>query len=269
VIRWNEKLYEGKHKPLIDKQLFDRVQEMLRRTKNGEIIPVYAKHDVTYRGSLQCGECGCKITADEKTKTNKGNGKVHRWVYYHCTHYKECSQKGGVREEIIDDQIGSLLNSLSLGSDTTEWLKRKLKESHQEEIKFRETSLTHLNNNLIQVRNRLDKVYDDKIDGIIDEETYHRKREQYLKENEDLKDQIARHEVADRKYVDFGCLVLDVANRAGEIYKVRNPEEKRYLLNLVFSNLFLRDKKVQFSLRNIFQAVSNYQKSGNWLSIPV
>jgi site-specific DNA recombinase len=265
TIRWNKNLYEGRHEPLIDKQLFDKVQEMLSRTKNGEVIPVYAKHDITYRGNLVCGECGCKITAEEKTKTNKGNGKVHRWVYYHCTHFKECSQIGSVREEIIEEQIIEFFNSLSLGENTTAWLKEKLKESHSEEIKFRESSLIHLNNSLMQIRKRLDRVYDDKIDGVIDEDTYTRKREEYLTHHEDLKNQIKNHEIADKKYVDFGCLVLDIANRAGEIYKVRNAQDKRYLLNLVFSNLLLKDKKVQFSLKNIFQAVSSYQKTKDWL----
>ena len=265
MMRWNGHLYEGKHQPLIDQELFERVQEMLQRTKNGEIIPVYAKHNLTYRGVLQCGECGCKITAEEKTKTNKGDGKVHRWVYYHCTHFKPCNQKGAVREEKIDEEIISTLQSLSLGQNTTEWLKEKLRESHQEEIKFREQSLLNLNNTLAQVRNRLDKVYDDKLDGEIDEDTYHRKREQLLEEQSLLLSQIKQHAIADKKYVDFGCLVLDVAQRAGEIYEVRKPEEKRYLANFVFSNLYLQDKNVKFSFNSVFHSLLNYQKSGDWL----
>ena len=85
----------------------------------------------------------------------------------------------------------------------------------------------------------------------------------------DLEDQRKRHLVADEKYVDFGCLVLDVANRASEIYQVRKPEEKKYLCNLVFSNLFLADKTVKFSLNTIFQAVLKYQETKDWLSTPV
>ena len=262
---WNGHLYEGIHQPLVDQQLFNQVQSMLERTKNGKLIPVYAKHDLTYKNSLRCSECGCKITGEEKTKTNKGNGKVHHWVYYHCTHFKPCSQKGSVREEEIDRQIIKLLGKLSLGVNTTEWLKNKLKESHGEEVKFREENLRVLSNKFAQVRTRLDKVYDDKLDEIIDEDTYHRKREEYLAERADIEEQIKRHTVADDKYIDFGCLILDVANRASEIYEVRKPGEKRYLLNLVFSNLFLMDKKLKFSFNNIFQAVLDYQKTEDWL----
>ncbi len=265
ILRWNNHLYEGKHQPLIDKQLFDRVQEMLNRTKNGEVIPVYAKHELTYKGLMKCGECNYQITGEEKTKKNKGNGKEHLWVYYHCTHYKPCNQHGMVREEEIDKQIEGLLSTLSLGEKTTEWLKNKLKESHKDEVEFRNNAVRELRTSLNRVTKWLDEIYDDKLDGEIDETTYHRKREQYLSERSDIETRIKEHSVADEKYVDFGCLILDVANRASEIYQVRKPEEKRYLCNLVFSNLSLMDKKLKFSFNTIFQAVLNYQKSGDWL----
>lgn len=265
MMRWNGKLYPGIHQPLIDKQLFDRVQEMLRRTKNGEVIPVYAKHDLTYKGLLQCGECGSQISGEEKFKTNKGNGKIHHWIYYRCTHYKPCNQKGCVREEKIEDGIISLLGGLKLGPNTVEWLKNKLKDDHQDEISFRENSLRTLNTSLGQIRNRLDKIYDDKLDGIIEEATYFKKRQEFLSQQDDLKNQIAKHEKADVIYKDFGCLVLDVAERAGQIYGVRKPDEKRYLSNFVFSNLFLRDQNLQFSFKLIFEAILQYQKTKDWL----
>ena len=259
-MRWNNKLYPGIHQPIIDKPLFDLVQDMLRRTKKGELIPVYSKHNVTYRGVLSCGECGCKITADEKTKTNKGNGFVHRWVYYHCTHYKPCEQKGSKREDKIDEDMISTLNGLRLGPNTVEWLKGKLKEGHQDEKDFRDKAVASLNSTLTQVTNRLDRIYDDKLDGIIDETTYFKKRKEYLDERATLETQIKQHRVADDIYKDFGCLVLDVAERAGQIYGVQKAEEKRYLSNFVFSNLSLLDKNLQFSFHLIFDAIKKCQK---------
>lgn len=76
-----------------------------------------------------------------------------------------------------------------------------------------------------------------------------------------------KHRIADKKYVDFGCFVLDVAHLASKIFRVRKPEEKRYLLNIVFSNLSLRDGKVQNSLKDIFQAVLEYQKTKDVLAL--
>lgn len=265
MMRWNNQLYPGIHQTLIDKQLFDRVQGMLRRTKNGELIPVYAKHNVTYRGLLNCGECGCKITADEKFKTNKGNGFVHHWIYYHCTRFKPCAQRGAVREEKIEGDVISLLSGLNLGPNTVEWLKDKLKEDHQDEIQFRNNALNSLRQSHDRINKRLDEIYDDKLDGVIDQATYFRKRQEFLSEREDIEKQIKSHGKADDIYKDFGCLVLDVAQRAGKIYGVRKPEEKQYLANFVFSNLSLMDKNLQFSFQLIFQAIKKYQKDKNEL----
>lgn len=264
-MRWNNKLYPGIHQTIIDKPLFDRAQDMLRRTKNGELIPVYAKHNVTYRGLLSCGECDSKITADEKFKTNKGNGFVHRWVYYHCTHYKPCKQKGCMREELIDGDIVDNLTGLQLGPNTVEWLKNKLKESHQDEVSFREKAISDLNLRLYRIRNRLDEMYNDKLDGVIDGKTYFSKRAASIKEQEDIENLIKSHKKADQIYTDFGCLIFDVAQRAGEIYGVRKPEEKQYLSKFVFSNLSLKDRNLQISFQLIFNAIKKYQKDGDEL----
>ncbi len=88
---------------------------------------------------------------------------------------------------------------------------------------------------------------------------------EFISEREDIETQIKRHGKADDVYKNFGCLVLDVAERAGQIYGVRNPEEKQYLANFVFSNLSLLEKKLQFRFNLIFDAIKKYQKDKNGL----
>ena len=46
------------------------------------------------------------------------------------------------------------------------WVQEALKESHSEEIEFREKATGELNRRYEMVTIRLDKLYDDKIDGI-------------------------------------------------------------------------------------------------------
>ncbi len=269
VIRWNKKLYQGSFEPLIDQALFERAQAMLIRTKNGETIPTYSKHLFTYQRALRCGECNCLITGEMRTKKNKGNGKVHKWIYYHCTHFKNCSQWGVVREERIDDDIVKLLERIHMDAETTEHLKNRLKESHYEHVQYREKVVGEINIKLFRVQNNLDQIYTDKLDKIIDEETFKRKRAEFLKEQACLTEEIKKHHIADKKYVDFGCLVLDVAHVASKIYKVRNQEQKRQLLNFIFSNLYLQDKTVRNSFREIYVALLEYQRTRDVLGIPV
>src|ERR1035437_7376713 len=63
------KLYQGNHKPLISKNLFDKVQDIL----TGKAHPKPKKHFYPARGFLLCGTCDCMITAE----THKGHDYYH------------------------------------------------------------------------------------------------------------------------------------------------------------------------------------------------
>ena len=264
---WNGKTYKGSFEPLIEEGLFHRTQAMLRRTNNGDAIPAYVKHNFTYQRLVRCGDCGCAISGEKHRKTNKGNGKVHEWIYYHCSHFNPCNQKGCIREEKIDNQIVSSLLNIELDKQSTEMLKQKLRESHAEQVLYREQALIQINGELVRVRLNLDEIYEDKLKSIIDEEMFLRKRVELLKKQDNLLELINRHKIADKKYVDFGCLVLDVANLASKIYGVRNMEEKRHLLNFVFSNLLLKNNVLENRLKNIMVMVAGYVETKNVLGV--
>ena len=77
AFKFNGELYEGKHEPAIAKKLFDKVQEVMseksRPKKRGE-------KSYIFRGLLKCGECGCAITAEDKTKKS---GRHYVYYRYH------------------------------------------------------------------------------------------------------------------------------------------------------------------------------------------
>lgn len=61
LIKFNGELYEGKFKPIIEKELWDKVQAELKRSSR----PRSRKdgNDFPFTGLLKCGECGYMITA--------------------------------------------------------------------------------------------------------------------------------------------------------------------------------------------------------------
>ena len=82
--------YEGKHKPLISKSLFDKVQEVLKAKYN----PRPHTNTFAFTGFIKCGECGSAITAEKHFKFYpRTRGKVG-YTYYRCTKKSgHCSQK--------------------------------------------------------------------------------------------------------------------------------------------------------------------------------
>ena len=75
--------YKGKHKTIIDKELFDQT----RRNIKVQIIKSKGK-EFTFTKMIKCGLCGSGITADEKFKELKKGG-VTRHVYYKCCKSKD------------------------------------------------------------------------------------------------------------------------------------------------------------------------------------
>ena len=92
--------YDGAHKPLISKELYDLVQQT-RGVNKG----VWGSKAFAFRGLLKCGQCGADITAQDKFKTLK-SGDVKRFVYYNCTRRKDpnCKEK-----YINEDKLRELL----------------------------------------------------------------------------------------------------------------------------------------------------------------
>jgi len=107
VIRYNGELYEGTHPPIITKQLFDKVQDILKQRHRATRKK---KYNFVFRGFIKCGECGAMITAETKKK---------KYVYYHCTKRKEkCYQPFNTTEQDLTNQIVYGLSKIWLNDKT-------------------------------------------------------------------------------------------------------------------------------------------------------
>jgi DNA invertase Pin-like site-specific DNA recombinase len=102
--------YQGKHKPLITKELFDKAVEQLKRD---QIVRSELK-EFAFTKLISCGLCGSGVTADEKFKEQK-NGNTHRYVYYGCTRSRDKNCKSGyLREDDLIEQLVKIIDTLDL-----------------------------------------------------------------------------------------------------------------------------------------------------------
>ncbi len=121
--------YTGKHQPIISRELFDKVQERLRREVNTH---AWGSKEFAFTKLITCGLCGSGITAMEKFKKTKN--KVHRYVYYGCTRTKDrnCPNRY-LREEELINQLIIIVDKLNL--DEME-IRQKLKDEISRYNKF-------------------------------------------------------------------------------------------------------------------------------------
>ena len=253
---WNGRLYKnGKHQPLISKELFYRVQNRLKRVyKAGK----YRKHDFLFGGGLViCGECERVITWE----LQKGHG------YGHCTKFKtDCTQRKYIREEKIQEQLLEIFDGLKITNPrVVEWVRKALKESHADESQYHGEIIGELDGQYKTIKKKLDLIYEDRVDGLISKEKYQQKEEEYEIMLEDIVGAKQKHMKANVNYLKLGINIFELTQQGREIYeKLLTYEEKRELLNFVFSNLKLKDEKIVPIFQNGFQVVAARAEDGNW-----
>jgi site-specific DNA recombinase len=247
-IKWNEKILQGSQEPIISKELFDLVQSKLNRKFKS---PSYTKHFPVFRSKVRCAECGGTITWE----IQKGH-----W-YGHCNHYRNCSQKKWLRQEKFEDMLLPILDKLAPKSERIlKIIEKALKESHAEEIKYNENATRSLNNIIETSQRRLEKIYEDKIDGTITQEFYSKKFKEYTEQKEDAIEKLKKLNEDNKRYYQTGFALHELALKAKEIYK--NPktttEDKRLLLSKIFSNLTLDDRGIKANLTPAFEFIAEW-----------
>jgi DNA invertase Pin-like site-specific DNA recombinase len=101
--------YQGKHEPIVSKELFDKVQEQLKRDNI-----VRGSHEFAFTKLMVCGKCESGISAEEKYKLLK-DGTTAKYIYYGCGRSKDRHCKNPyLREEDLTEQLIKLLDHLDL-----------------------------------------------------------------------------------------------------------------------------------------------------------
>ncbi len=127
--------YNGSHKPIITKELYDLVQEKI---KSQTLEPRSSQKEFAFTKIMTCGLCGSGITADEKFKKQK-NGNTHRYVYYKCTRIRNSDCPCGfINEEDLVLQLQDLIDDLQI---QTVPMKEKITSEVQRFKKFEQMLL--------------------------------------------------------------------------------------------------------------------------------
>jgi site-specific DNA recombinase len=69
---------------------------------------------------------------------------------------------------------------------------------------------------------------------------------------QDLIQQLMDHSKADEQFLISSSYILDLANRAYELFESSQAEQKRRLLNFVFANFSTQGSKLQYKIKEPF-----------------
>lgn len=243
---WKGVLYKGSHKPIVSQDLFNRVQDTIKR--RARFRSTTQKHEFPFRGLLACGRCGCAMTAEIQKQ---------RYVYYHCTGHKGKCGEPWVREEVIADAYSEALEQLRVDEDVMSWLVTALKEGHKDEKDFRRNIIDTLQRDYDRIQARMDRAYELYLDDKIDDARWQRDTNRWRMEQNRVEQDIKRHRSAGRSYVDDSVKILELGRNARQLYDSRPLEDKRAIVQLVFSNSIWNDGGLIPVFRNPFDIIAD------------
>ncbi len=99
----------------------------------------------------------------------------------------------------------------------------------------------------------------------ITQDEYDKKARELKGRQTELALRIEQHQEGEGDYRTTLESLISVASRAAEIFERSKTEQKRELIAFVFSNLRLRGKKLEFSLRSPFDLMVNRADHASWL----
>ena len=246
-MRWNDEIYQGKHEAIITEEVFDKVQEKITRKLNA---PQFKKHLPVFKGKIKCAKCGNAITWSKQRS---------KW-YGNCQN-KSCGQKKHWAQYKVEAQILPLIQDVAPKNEKVlAWLIKVLKESHKDKIKHITAKRDSLNNSFSKIENRLEKIYEDKLDGVITADFYKKKADEYTDEKQNIMNELKRLESDNTENYEAGFKIHELALKAKSIYESKKAtnEDRRLLLSYAFSEIKLKNGNVSVEYTKTFDFLKTW-----------
>lgn len=237
-------VFEGVHEPLISKELFDKVQYLLKA--KGFKIEHHFKY--SFQGLLSCPSCEKPL----KSMTAKG-----RWKYYLCRHCKN----GVIREDHIEDQWIKELNKIKFTNEDSKSFRLAIENYWKVEHTDKREEIKALELELSNIKTRLDALLQKYIDQKVDDDSYSQMRQVLLNRQIQIKEIIANKDQVknqiDKKLDEIGKLLI-----SPEIaYMQADPVNRRRLIKSMVANLSINQKLLTVNWKKEFQVVANRPRS--------
>lgn len=236
-------IVENTHEAIIDKKLFNLVQ--MRRNKANNYDENRRKTDYLLSGFIKCKDCSSSMSISYDKKRDR--------TTTNCSSYRKFSKYGICSSHFINYNkleelvINRLKEICKVYVDPTKFeniLKNKII-----------SPLDEVNNKIISYKIKinkltlkLDNLYDDKFNNIIDTEMYVRLSKNIKEEIEKLKNELKSLEEEKNSLINDDASKLDYMKIANDFLKMNNPTKE--IMNKLINTIYIhKDKTVEIHYR--------------------
>ncbi|MGB3988467.1 MAG: zinc ribbon domain-containing protein [Minisyncoccales bacterium] len=205
------------------------------------------RKEFIFSGLLKCARCGRSMSADLK----KG-----KYIYYSCSNGKKNCKREYVREEVLLEPIKRFLRKIKLDDEQIVQLVTYLKKNHENQALYHTRKIKEIDQKYSKIQNRISRSFDLLADGSITKDIYDAKLKEYKEQQYDLgiqKDELTQ---ADENYHIVAKTVLNIAQKAEEIFESSEVAEKNQFMKFLLQNSVVDGKKPVFTMREPFSCIA-------------
>ena len=242
--KWAGKIYtNGKHKPMITLEEYDRVQVILG--KKGK--PRAKTHDFAYTGLIKCGVCDSMYTGIEKTKLVKNTGELKTYSYYSCTRKKNkevhCKEKPLTLKE-LEEQIDIELERYTILPEFQKWALEIINRNNDNEIEDRTKIYETQHKSLTETQKELDNLTKMRYRDLIDDDTFIKERDGLKEKITKIKGNLRNTENRAEKWLELTEKTFNFACYARKEFILGNLKKKREIFSALGCNFSIKDRKL-------------------------
>jgi site-specific DNA recombinase len=250
LIKHKGEIYEGKFEPIVDKETFNAVQEEIK----SKAKPRLRKHgkDFAFTGLIKCGECGGMITAQY--------AKKGKYIYYRCSKRMgvNCSQPY-VQDVVLLGQLQAKLSKIALPKSWSEIALSHLEQRQREEVREQQSFRQNLEKQIIETEGKIDRLVNNFLDEMIEQDLYLKKKEELLKTKVELQEKVKNFGKKGVVWFELSKNCIRAAHQAETLASTNDLFEIKSFIKKFGSNRQLIQKKVQIDFEKPLDLVSKYK----------
>ena len=236
--------YQGTHEPLVTKETWDAVQQILNDRKEHHTKP--APPAFPYAGMISCGHCGCALVAELKKQ---------RYVYYHCTGRRGKCHEPYTRQETLTEQFATLIATLIIPAEIVDWLTNELNRTTTAEHTARHAHRERLERERERLQRQLRTLYDDRLDGTITKEAYTQKASDLERQLAGIEQQVAALKTSAPVSLLRALDIARLTSNACQAFREQNETEQRKLLATLLKHATWQDGHLAAQMLEPFESL--------------
>ncbi len=240
----NGEWHEGKHPKMIRLEDFDYAQLLLgKHGKPRTNVNAYA-----YTSIIRCGVCGCSVAGKVKDKWIKSEGKLKRYVYYHCIRKSEkrpCNQVRYTTLEQLETDIKAELMKYKILPVFRDLALEILQREHKIEVKERNQVIQSQTRRKQQVQDQIDELVLMRTRRLLDDDEYTDQRNKLKFEMAKVMEELQDTDQRAENWLELTEKAFEFAAHAFTRFSESDDlMVKRDILLTLGQNLLLKDNKL-------------------------